>query len=113
MYTHAAGEDFMEVEMDIFFPPQVASVDVEVPLGLDDIFPGEDKVFEVYLGPSPGVFVSPTAYTNVTIIDPDPLLPGESTLLYNIIVYVILIYDNYIHHVYTRRRLIKHCVNSV
>ena len=90
MYTHTAGEDFMEVEMDVFFPPQVASVDVEVPLGLDDIFPGEDKVFEVYLGPSPGVFVSPTAYTNVTIIDPDPPLPGESTCLY--IVYIILKY---------------------
>ena len=55
--------------MDVFFPAQVASVDVEVPLRQDDIFPGEDKVFEVYLGASPGVFVSPIAYTNVTIIN--------------------------------------------
>ena len=74
MYTHAAGVDFMEVEMDVFFPPQVTSVDVEVPLGLDDIFPGEDKVFEVYLGASPGVFVSPTAYTNVTIINSESIV---------------------------------------
>ena len=71
----AAGVDFMEVEIDIEFPAQVASVNVEVPLGLDDIFPGEDKVFEVYLGATPGVFVYPTAYTNVTIIDSP--IPGE------------------------------------
>ena len=67
--------------MDVVFPPQVTSVDVEVPLGLDDIFPGEDKVFEVYLGATPGVFVSPTAHTIVTIIDPDPPLPGRSTVV--------------------------------
>ena len=74
-----AGVDFMEVEMDVFFPAQVASVNVEVPLPHDDIFPGEGKVFEVYLGAVPGVFVYPTAYTNVTIIGP-PLF-GESTMI--------------------------------
>ena len=78
---HAAGVDFVEVEMDVLFPAQVASVNVEVPLGLGDTFPGEDRVFEVYLGATPGVFVSPTAYTTVTIIHPYPTRPGESTVV--------------------------------
>ena len=76
IYTLEAGEDFIEVEMDVLFPAQMDSVIVEVPLGPDDIFPGEDKVFEVYLGASPGVFVSPTAHVDVIIVDPDPPLPG-------------------------------------
>lgn len=50
---------------------------VEVPLGPDDDFPGEDKMFEVNLGATPGVFVSPLGHVNVTIVDPDPPLPGE------------------------------------
>ena len=48
-----------------------------VALGPDNIIPGEAKAFQVYLGPAPGTFVSPTAQANVTIIDPDSLLPGE------------------------------------
>ena len=40
-----------------------------VALGPDDNIPGEAKVFEVYLGPAPGAFVSPTAQANVTISD--------------------------------------------
>ena len=67
----------MEVDTDILFPALVESVSVSVALGPDNIFPGEDKVFEVYLGAALGVFVSPIAYANVTIIDPDPNIPGE------------------------------------
>ena len=48
-----------------------------VALGPDNIFAGEAKVFQVYLGPAPGAFVSPTAQADVTIIDPDSPLPGE------------------------------------
>ena len=75
-----AGEDFIEVETDILLPASIDSVNVSIPLGPDDIFPGEDKVFEVYLGAALGIFVSPDAYANVTIIDPDPSLPGEHNI---------------------------------
>ena len=65
---------------DILFPAGSDSVVVEVPLGPDDDYPGEDKVFDVNLGATPGVFVSPLGHVNVTIIDPDPPLPGEGVV---------------------------------
>jgi hypothetical protein len=64
-----AGEDFIPVYTSILFPAGEASVIVSVPLGPYNIFP-ENKLFEVYLGPSLGVFVSPIAYANVTIGPP-------------------------------------------
>ena len=67
----------MEMEMDILFPSQQESVVVEVELAEDDIFPEDDKVFEVYIGATPGAFVSPNAHVNVTILNDDPPLPGQ------------------------------------
>ena len=63
--------------MDIVFPAGTNSMVVSVPFTADDIFHEEDKVFEVYLGASPGVFISPIAYANVTIENDDPLFLGE------------------------------------
>ena len=74
---HQAGKDFIEVEVHVLLPAKMNSVVVPVPLGSDNIFPGDDKVFEVYLGAATGLFVSPIAYANVTIIDPDLPLPGK------------------------------------
>ena len=65
------------MEVDVLLPSQIDSVVVPVSLGSDNIFPGNDKVFEVYLGAATGLFVSPIAYANVTIIDPDLPLPGK------------------------------------
>ena len=79
-HTHAANEDYMELEMDVLIPAQIDSAVVEIQLGPDDILPGEDKVFEVYLGAAPGTFLSPITYTIVTITDPDPPLPGTYIL---------------------------------
>ena len=61
--------------MDIIYPAKVDAYVIEIQLGPDDILPGEDKVFEVYLGAAPGTFLSPITYVNVTITDSD-LLPG-------------------------------------
>ena len=72
-----ADVDFLEVDMDIVFPAGTNSMVVSVPFTADDIFPEEDKVFEVYLGASPGVFISPIAYVNITIENDDPLFLGE------------------------------------
>ena len=74
---HTAGEDFTEARREVLLPAGVSSVTQTVALGPDNIFEGEAKVFQVYLGPAPGAFVSPTAQANVTIIDPDSPLPGE------------------------------------
>ena len=74
----AAGVDFHEVKEDVTFPAQTESINVSITLGPNDIFPGEDKVFEVYVGPTPGTYVSPTAYVTVIIVDPDPELPGKA-----------------------------------
>ena len=63
--------------MDVEFPAGTDSMVVSVPFTTDDIFPEEDKVFEVYLGASPGVYISPIAYVNVTIENDDPPLPGK------------------------------------
>lgn len=49
---------------------------VPVALGPDNIFPGGNKVLQVYLGPALGAFVSPTAQAAVIITDNDPPLPG-------------------------------------
>ena len=46
-----------------------------VALGPDNNIPGEDKVFEVYLGPAPGAFVSPTAQAYVIISDSGEPIP--------------------------------------
>ena len=73
--------DFRELEMDVVFPAQTDSIVIGIPLGPDDIFPGENKVFEAYLGPSPGTFISPIAHVMVLIVDPDPELPGEQGCL--------------------------------
>ncbi|CAI8020180.1 Adhesion G-protein coupled receptor V1, partial [Geodia barretti] len=70
-----AGEDFTEARRAVLLPAGMTSVTQTVALGPDNIFPGEAKVFEVYLGPAPGAFVSPTALANVTITDSDPPLP--------------------------------------
>ena len=74
--THAAIEDFTEMREEVVLSPGQSLVTVAVLLGQDDIFPGDNKVFEVYLGPAHDAFVSPTAFANVTIIDNDPDLPG-------------------------------------
>ena len=74
------GGDFKEVETDVVFPAQTNSINVSITLGPDDIFPGEDKVFEVYLGPAPGTYISPTAHVTVIIVDPDPELPGKDNV---------------------------------
>ena len=74
--TSTAGEDFTEMRAPVLLPAGASSVTVPVALGPDDIFPGGNKVFQVYLGPAPGAFVSPTAQAVVTITDNDPPLPG-------------------------------------
>ena len=74
MYT--ADEDFIEISMDVHFPAQTSSVVVDVELAADDVFPEEDKVFEVYLGASLGVYIHPFAYTSVVIVNDDPPLQG-------------------------------------
>ena len=69
------------MDVEVLLPAQVDTVIVPVSLGPDDIFPGNDTVFEVYLGAAMGVFVSPIAYANITIIDPD-ILPGKYHVKY-------------------------------
>ncbi len=56
----AAGETRQEVPVRIF----------------DDIFPEENRTFEVILSCSPGVYISPHSYTTVKILNDDPDLPG-------------------------------------
>ena len=67
-----AGVDFAEVEFDVLLPAHVESVTIFVPLGPNDTLPGEEKIFEVYLGAALGVFVYPIAYANVNVS-----IPGE------------------------------------
>ena len=62
--------DYVELVTDITIPAQMDSYVVEIQLGPDDILPGEDKVFEVYLGAAPGTFLSPITYADITIMDP-------------------------------------------
>ena len=75
--THIGDEDFTQLDLELTLPAGEAQLTVPVSLGPDNIFPGPSKEFEVYLGPAPGAFVSPTAFANVTITDNDPDLPGE------------------------------------
>ena len=57
-------------------------VTVEVPVEIqNDIFPEENKTFEVYLAASPGVYLAPITYTTVRILNDDPDLPGELAIL--------------------------------
>ena len=63
----SAGEDIIELEMDIILPAGNVTVIVEVAICPGNSCPGPDKVFEVYLGASLGAFVSPIAHANVII----------------------------------------------
>lgn len=56
----------------VLLPAGDSSMTLAVALRPGNILPGESKVFQVYLGPAPGAFVSPTAQANVTITDTDP-----------------------------------------
>lgn len=49
---------------------------VGIPLAEDDVFPEENKTFEVYLSASQGVFISPFGYASAVILNDDPPLPG-------------------------------------
>lgn len=64
------------------FAPGVSQVTVPVPL-IDDVFPEDTEIFQVFLSASPGVYVQAPAVATVTINDRDPDLPGKFTLIYN------------------------------
>ena len=66
--TLSATEHFTETRQEVMLPAGVSVVTVPIALGQANLSPGETKVFEVYLGPAPGAFVSPITFTNVTII---------------------------------------------
>ena len=65
-------EDFIQLAQELTLPSGESQVTVSVSLEPDS---GGNKVFEVYLGPAPGAFVTPIAFANVTITDSD--LPCE------------------------------------
>ena len=69
--------DYSEFSEIITFEPQQSIVQVNVILSEDDVFPEPDKVFELFLSPSEGVFITPFAAATVTIINQDPDLPGQ------------------------------------
>ena len=60
--------------MDIIYPAKVDAYVVEIQLGPDDILPGEDKVFEVYLGAAPGTYIS--------LPLPMPMSPSQTQIFY-------------------------------
>ena len=48
-------------------PAGVSVVTVPIALGQANLSAGENKTFEVNLGPAPGAFVFPTAFINITV----------------------------------------------
>lgn len=66
----------MEFSQNITFSPDQESLFVSISLSEDDVFPEENKTFEVFLSPASGVFINPIAYATVTILNDDPELPG-------------------------------------
>jgi hypothetical protein len=69
------GIDFSEVSEVVTFEPGQPVAIVTIPLSPDDVFPEPDKVFEVFLGPTDGVYITPYAAANVTILNDDDDLP--------------------------------------
>ena len=68
--------DYAPVNMTVEFWPGQTTKEVCVLLAQDDNFPEANKMFEVYLAFSPGVYLSPVTYTMVTILNDDPDFPG-------------------------------------
>lgn len=75
-YFLADGTDYFAVDVELVFRSEEVSKMVQIPLANDDIFPEANKTFEVYLGASPGVFISPIGYVSAIILNDDPPLPG-------------------------------------
>ena len=72
-----AGVDYSTVDRNVEFAPGEVTREVQVRIQ-NDIFPEENKTFEVYLAASPGVYLHPITYTTVRILNDDPDLPGEA-----------------------------------
>ena len=58
------------------FAPEETEVQVSIPL-IDDVFPEEPELFEVFLSASPGVYIQSPAAATILINDRDPELPSK------------------------------------
>ena len=81
------GIDFSEVSEVVTFEPGQSVAIVTIPLSPDDVFPEPDKVFEVFLGPTDGVYITPYAAANVTILNDDDDLPGRQKVIIHVLLY--------------------------
>lgn len=75
-FHYVADVDYTPIDMAVVFESNESSKVIQILLTEDDVFPEENKTFEVYLTATPGVYVSPFAYALATVLNDDEPLPG-------------------------------------
>ena len=73
---YTADEDYIPIDIEVIFERDETYKLVSIPLTEDDLFPENNKTFEVYLAGSPGVFISPIGHAFITILNDDAPLEG-------------------------------------
>ena len=81
LFLFIVGKDFINTSKVVHFKLGETKSAVKIPLADDDIFPEENKTFEVYLTASQGVFIYPNGYAQAVIFNDDRPLPGRNVCM--------------------------------